>query len=330
MDQIHNHYSGPITVQGANYQSHYVPAEKPYAVYAFVWEGPIAEIAQLIGTMLVGKVNEEGNMVFDGKPVYRMLDKNGMLDFQHCFIPDDMGELENDPIHLGFVGDTVGKDELVEVVWMGQKDGDDINVKRFLDNIQIAGLKVELGDDLKMQEVTGCIDVGINHTNGKREFFLGANDEIALRVMIWNSDDKSENSLDAVGNLWYQIKKWQEVGATFERIKMKDGDADYQNLVDELVELAKLYGEYEKKQTSNGQLYKLLKCRDVIGTGRCLYDDFVMGLKKFYWDSYSDYDEDLEEAISAGLVSREGNIIQFTPDLERMATWQWKWKRNEK
>ena len=253
-----------------------------------------------------------------------------MLDFQHCFIPDDMGELENDPIHLGFVGDTVGKDELVEVVWMGQKDGDDINVKRFLDNIQMAGLKVELGDDLKMQEVTGCIDVGINHTNGKREFFLGANDEIALRVMIWNSDDKSENSLDAVSNLWYQIEKWQEVGATFERIKMKDGDADYQNLVDELVELAKLYGEYEKKQTSNGQLYKLLKCRDVIGTGRCLYDDFVMGLKKFYWDSYSDYDEDLEEAISAGLVSREGNIIQFTPDLERMATWQWKWKRNEK
>ena len=133
-----------------------------------------------------------------------------------------------------------------------------------------------------------------------------------------------------MSNLWYQIKKWQEVGATVESIKMKDGDADYQNLVDELVELAKLYGEYEKKQTSNGQLYKLLKCRDVIGTGRCLYDDFVMGLKKFYWDSYSDYDEDLEEAISAGLVSREGNIIQFTPDLERMATWQWKWKRNEK
>ena len=30
MDQIHNHYSGPITVQGANYQSHYVPAEKPF------------------------------------------------------------------------------------------------------------------------------------------------------------------------------------------------------------------------------------------------------------------------------------------------------------
>ena len=329
MEQIHNHYSGPITVQGANYQSHYVPAEKPYAVYAFVWEGPIAEIAQLIGTMLVGKVNEEGNMVFDGKAVYRMVDKNGMLDFQHCFIPEDMGELQNDPIHLGFVGNTIGRNKLVEVVWMGQRDADDIHVKRFLDNIQIAGLKVELGDDLKMQEVTGCIDVGINHDNGKREFFLGAKDEIALRVKIWNSDDISENSINAVSSLWSQIKNWQKVGISFERIVMKNGDAKYQNMVDKLVKLAYLYGEYEKKQTSDGQLYNLLNCRDIIGKNRCFYDDFVMGMKKIHWDSYSGYDEDLQEAVSAGLVSREGNIIQFSSDLERMVTWQWKWKNLE-
>lgn len=329
MEQIHNHYSGPITVQGVNYQSHYVPAEKPYAVYAFVWEGPIAEIAQLIGTMLVGKVNEEGNMVFDGKAVYRMVDKNGMLDFQHCFIPEDMGELQNDPIHLGFVGNTIGRNKLVEVVWMGQRDADDIHVKRFLDNIQIAGLKVELGDDLKMQEVTGCIDVGINHDNGKREFFLGAKDEIALRVKIWNSDDISENSINAVSSLWSQIKNWQKVGISFERIVMKNGDAKYQNMVDKLVKLAYLYGEYEKKQTSDGQLYNLLNCRDIIGKNRCFYDDFVMGMKKIHWDSYSGYDEDLQEAVSAGLVSREGNIIQFSSDLERMVTWQWKWKNLE-
>ena len=54
-----------------------------------------------------------------------------------------------------------------------------------------------------------------------------------------------------------------------------------------------------------------------------------MGMKKIYWDSYSDYDEDLQEAVSAGLVSREGNIIQFSSDLERMVTWQWKWKNLE-
>lgn len=50
MDQIHNHYHGPITVQGANFQSHYVPAEKPYAVYVYVWEGPTAAHARLMSS----------------------------------------------------------------------------------------------------------------------------------------------------------------------------------------------------------------------------------------------------------------------------------------
>ena len=128
--------------------------------------------------------------------------------------------------------------------------------------------------------------------------------------------------------MWYQIKEWQEVGVTFERIKMRDCDDDYQNLVDELLELTKLYGEYEKKQMEdNRQLYHLLDCRDIIGTDRCLYNDYAMAMKKTYWDSYSSYDEDLQWAISVGLVSREGNIIQFSPYFERMATWQWEWKK---
>ena len=72
MNQIHNNYSGPITVKGTNHQSHYVPAEKPYAVYAYCWEGPTMAIAQLIGTMLTGNVDNDGKMKFDGKAVSRM------------------------------------------------------------------------------------------------------------------------------------------------------------------------------------------------------------------------------------------------------------------
>ena len=34
-------------------------------------------------------------------------------------------------------------------------------------------------------------------------------------------------------------------------------------------------------------------------------------------------------AIELGYVSRDGNIIQFSPDLERMATWEWKWLHDE-
>ena len=47
------------------------------------------------------------------------------------------------------------------------------------------------------------------------------------------------------------------------------------------------------------------------------------------WGDYTGYDKDLEWAISVGLAERDGNIIQFSPDFERMATWQWTWKHGE-
>ena len=81
MDKMQNFYSGPISVQGANYQSHYVPAEKPYAVYAYVMEGPFPAIAQLIGTMLTGKVNDKGKIEYKGKSVYRIPTRKEMMEY---------------------------------------------------------------------------------------------------------------------------------------------------------------------------------------------------------------------------------------------------------
>ena len=54
-----------------------------------------------------------------------------------------------------------------------------------------------------------------------------------------------------------------------------------------------------------------------------------MAMKKARWESYNDYDKDLQLAIDLGYVSRDGNIIQFSPDLERMATWKWQWLHGE-
>ena len=326
MDQVH--YHGPITVQGANYQSHYVPAEKPYAVYAFVWEESSTDIAQLIGTMLVGKVNDKGEMVFDNKAVYRMPDKHRMLDFMHCFVAEDMGKLSSNPIHLGFEGDTVGIKELIDVVWMQLKFGEGTNVKSFVDNMRLAGLKVELGGDHKMQEVDAFFDFNYDYQTKEKDYLIGLNNEIALREEIW-TNGKSAPSRNVLSGLWQQIENWQEVGVSFEHIKIESKDLDYQKQVDELLELTKLYGKYKKMNTCLSQLYYLLLCRDMIGTDRCFYDDFVMGMKKAQYNNYSKYDEDLQWAINVGLASREGNIIRFSTDFERMATWQWKWKEGD-
>ena len=328
MDQIHNHYSGPITVQGANYQSHYVPAEKPYAVYAFVYDGPFTTIAQLIGTMLTGKVNEEGKMCFESKAVYRMPNEY-MLDFEHCYIPDDMGTMISDPIFLGFVGDTIGKDKFVEIGWMDLVCSDGyLPIKGFIKRIMLAGLKINLGDNCRMKEVEGSIDFHYNNEHNKI-FYLEVRNDIALRVEIWSSDKKLLSPREILSALWRQINNWDEVGVTFENIKLKDGYADYQPQVNELIELAKLYGNYVENRENGTLVYYLLSCLEKIGKGRCFYDDFVMAMKKVRWESYNDYDKDLQLAIDLGYVSRDGNIIQFSSDLERMATWKWQWLHGE-
>ena len=328
MDQIHNHYSGPITVQGANYQSHYVPAEKPYAVYAFVYEGPFTTIAQLIGTMLTGKVNEEGKMCFESKAVYRMPNEY-MLDFEHCYIPDDMGPMISDPIFLGFVGDTIGKDKLVKIGWMDLFCSDGyLPMKSIIKRIMMTGLKINLADNCKMKEVEGDIKCYYGD-NDSKSYYLEVRKDIALKVNIWNSDELIISPREVLSGLWRQINNWDEVGVTFENIKLKDGYADYQPQVNELIELAKLYGNYVENGENGTLVYYLLSCLEKIGKGRCFYDDFVMAMKKARLESYNDYDKDLQLAIDLGYVSRDGNIIQFSPDLERMATWKWQWLHGE-
>ena len=319
-----------MTIQGTNIQSHYIPAEKPYAVYAFVWNGPSMAIAQLIGTMLVGKADEEGRVKFEGKAVYRMPDKRDMLDFHHCFVSGDTGEIENDPFFLGFAGDIVGKDELVNAVRMELSDTDSQDIEWMVESMKLAGLKVQLGDECKMQDVSGGhFDSEYEyHTKGYNRF-VALDDDIALRVKVWDSEGKSTSPRYVLSTLLSQIEQWERVGVTFERIRMSEKEADYQEQVDAMLELTRLYSKYVQKQGRRSQLFHLLACREYIGTGRFLYDDFVMGMKKAWYDDFERYDEDLEWAIGVGLIQREGNIIQFLPDLERMGTWQWHWLHGE-
>lgn len=324
MDQIHHHFSGPISVLGANYQSHYVPAEKPYAVYDYVYEGPLPAVAQLIGTMLTGKVNGEGNMVFKGKAVYRMPNKDFMMDCDHCFIPEDMGELKGEPVLLGFVGDTIGMDKVVDAIYMEQEYADETDIKRLIDNASTAGLKVDLGENCNMQSVTGQFDVAPGEYK-KREYFLAVKDEIALRVKIY-SDGKSESPYIALSKMWHQIESWKEVGVTFDKIEMIPHEAYYQDQADELLELAKLYGKTKKRETQEILLNQLLRCVERIGKGRCLYEEYVMGMKDPEFDFFNNFEKDLQAAIDSGFASRDGDIIQFSPEVVRMASWKWVWK----
>lgn len=304
--------------------SHYVPAEKPYAVYAFVWEESTTSIGQLIGTMLVGKQDEKGEMKFDGKAVYRMPSRHRMLDFEHCFIPDDMSEITIGPMFLGFQGDTVGLKEIAKVKWLDLCASEsEIMPSYIAECLQMSGMKVEIPEKMDLGMLAGSFDKGYNNRTDGIDYYLAVKEGAPIRVQIWRSEGVSESVRYAIDSLYSQIKNWQDMGVRIDGIKMSDEDEKYQPQVDELLELAQWYS---RNIDEKGNPSDLLACREVLGTGRCLYDDFVKAMYKVHYDGYKRVDRDLEWAVGKGLIHREGNILQFSPDIEYAASWKWEWK----
>lgn len=328
MEQVNNHYHGPVTIEGSSAQSHYVPAEKPYAVYAYVWEGPYTAIAQLIGTMLVGKPGKEGGLEFHGKAVYRM-PSNIMLDFAHCFIPEDMGELESDEIHLGFVGDTVGLEAVAKVMRIDLVNADGCySTETAVRDMRLAGLKVEMPERTEFHTVDCDFSSEYKSKYKSNDYYLDVEEQAPIRVKIWEaSSNKSSKGYRVFGSLKCQLEDWQKIGVFVFGLKTKGGDAFYQQQLDEIWALTGVYADYED---DDFHLDHLLHCRDVLGTGRCFYDDFINATEKVKWSDYKKGDQDLQWAIDKGLATREGNIIQFSADVERMTEWQWHWKDGDK
>jgi len=324
MEQVNNHYHGPVTIEGSSAQSHYVPAEKPYAVYAYVWEGPTTAIAQLIGTMLVGEPGKEGKLEFDGKAVYRM-PSNIMLDFAHCFIPEDMGKLQIDPIHLGFVGDTVGLEAVAKVKRIDLVNADNCySTERAVRDMRLAGLKVEMPERTEFHTVDCDFSSRYDEYNKSCDYYLDVEEQAPISVKIWEANGKkSSKGYRVFSSLQGQLEDWKKIGVFVFGLKMKGGDDFYQQQLDEIWKLTGVYAGYED---DDFHMDYLLRCRDVLGTGRCFYDDFINATKKAMWSDYQRGDQDLQWAIDKGLATREGNIIQFSADVERMAEWQWHWK----
>ncbi len=328
MEQVNNHYHGSVTIEGSSAQSHYVPAEKPYAVYAYVWEGPNTAIAQLIGTMLVCKPGKDDKLEFGGKAVYRM-PSNRMFDFAHCFIPEDMGELESDAIQLGFVGDTVGLKEVARVKRLDLVNSDNsFTPEEAVRDMRCAGLKVEMPECTKFHTVDCDLSSEYRSNYKRKDYYLNVKKQAPIRVKIWEADsNKSNKGYHVFGSLQGQLEDWRKVGVFVFGLKMDGGDDFYQQQLDEIWELTRVYASYKD---DGFHLDHLLCCRDLLGTGRCFYDDFINATKKAMYSDYKYGDQDLQWAIDKRLATREGNIVQFSADLERMAEWQWRWKDGDK
>ena len=317
-----------VDSMGNIFQSHYVPAEKPYAVYALVWEGPITSIAQLIGTILVGKPDEKGGLTFEGKPVYRMPDKN-MLPFRHCFIPEDMGPLETDEMFLGFEGDTMHLEDIAKVKWLDLSIGDNSSSQTdIVRNLQHSGLKVHLPKRTNFYTVICDIHSLYNGDGENCDFFLDVMEDAPLRVQFWEADgNHCTKGYIVFSKLYNQLEAWKKIGVYVDGMKMKDDKACYQKQLNELWQMTMTFGCYVEDD-GDVNIYSILKYYNMLDTDRCTYNDFMKAVKEV-WVSPEKADRQLQWAIDKGLVTREGDIIHFMPVLEPMATWQWHWIDND-
>ena len=195
-------------------------------------------------------------------------------------------------------------------------------------DMRLAGLKVEMPERTEFHTVDCDFAPEYQSRHERNDYYLDVEDGAPIRVKIWEaSSNKSNKGYSVFSSLQGQLKDWQKVGVFVFGLKMKGGDDFYQQQLDELWALTRVYVGYEDDAF---HLNHLLRCRDVLGTGRCFYDDYSNAVKKAHWSDYQKGDQDLQWAIDKGLATREGNIIQFSADVERMAEWQWHWEDGDK
>lgn len=335
-EKTENNYYGSVTVQGASMQGIFVPAIQPYAVYAFVWEGSCRAIAQLIGTLVRSEVMDNGKQKYETNAVYRIPSRR-MLDFEHCFIAEQTGEINCDPELIGFTGEKVSRDAVINVAKLFQSwDYDRMDLGRIIDGMTLAGLQVDMGEKGNMPEVEGSVE-WLYVCGNRRSLYLTVSDRLAIGVMLQRWDGSKKECVevaDVLNDLYGQIKIWKKEGISFDRIRLTakedhtfDSEKENQMLserqekIDELIKLCKTYGEWDEKD-EKFHLHSIIKCCTKLNASRCLYDDFKMAMQSVMWEDYSGVDRDLQWGIEMGLLSREGNIIEFTNVLMQMATWK--------
>jgi len=329
MEQVNNHYHGAVTFQNSVVQSQYVPEEKPYAVYYFTWDESVTSIAQRIGTLLVGRQDEDGEVAFHAKPVYRLL-SDYMVANDHCFVSGDAADIVSDEEFLGFAGDTMGLADVAKVVQHQEIIGERfLTCADIVRNMRLAGLKVELPERTVFDTVDCEIDWVLDRNVGGKVYSLRVGGQTPIRVNLCATKGEPVRGCGVISGLQSQLEDWRKIGVSLGGLKLSGKDSRYQQQIDELWQLVTIFDGYAK--VGDGmRMYLLLRYRDVLGTGRCFYDDFVKAVEKVHSEEYDKADIDLQWTIDRGLATREANIIQFSAEIERMAEWQWRWKDDDR
>lgn len=301
--------------QNSSFQSQFVPAEKPYTVYAFVWGGENTTVAQLIGTMVTGTMDEKGNVKYTTNAVYRCPSDN-MLAFEHCFIAGHTGEITtNDTYQLGCVGDTVGMEALSQVSWLEQYEANDDYILRYcVKLIKAAGLILEI-DTSKLRVQKGRIINRFSKNPEERVPCLKIHDQIALFANL------GEKKAEVISDVARKLRELAEIG--IEEFQAQMEDESQQACYDGLMEVSKLFNSHyrEPDNAIYSDIKFLLMAREMVGKSTCTKEEILAALNQ-KCSTQDEPEKHIQSGIENKLIIQDGDVIQFCDDIERMISWE--------
>lgn len=320
-------------VNGSPFQSHYIPCDKPYKVYVFVdnWE---TRIAQQIGTMVIVKQNENGEITYEYKPGFRFDDSPIYHTSERVVFTDD-DDWFSDEDYLGTVGDTVGMYEVCVVLNKEARFGYSIMMpQEAIEMMERSGLKVDIKKDLPKDGILRDLSVAISNNHGGYEgdeekdsriiTIEFKRNQIAIAGARINSND-----YDGVVHLARLFNAWKKLGVVDFEIKVDTlMERMYGDEIKEFVSLAKQYSLHQQ-QFPNSKHYKIISCSKGVNGEDCTIEDFVNAwnreIKKMFnfdhellKDRREDIIKELEEAEQEGLLKLEGEKIKLSSLLSRI------------
>lgn len=315
-------------------KSHFIKAEKPYEVFAYVWEGPFLSAGQLLGNIInIYQDDEDGNVSYDRVPVFRNPDKNMMLDFDHAFVGyDDI--MESDIFPLGFEGEQVGLKAINTMRRIEYRYGDNSHdLEDIIGYFGATGLlydtledEIEEGnDDGKFKDMAAYV----RHRHGNNgcrtwdEYYLEIDQGIAVFVQL---DDGA--SMEPVVDLARQMRDWRELGVEWPTITVMDEYYEYQIL--ELAMRAEDMASHMIEHDTDCivDVYRLrVKAGDKRVTMETIYSVAPKALFCGEEVAQERADEVIVKAVSEELLTVDGGCVTFSDNINNMVEWKFEPKK---
>ena len=315
-------------------KSHFIHAEKPYEVFAYVWGGPFLEAGELIGNIInIFQDEENGKVSYEHLPVFRNPDKSWMTDLDHAFVGyNDI--LESDLYPLGFVGSQVGLKKINLMRRLDYKSGDNgHDPKEILKYFDATGLLYDtLADEIAKGNAEGKFKdmnarVNYHHeNNGYRtwdEYYLEVDDEITLFVQL-----DSGAILHPIIDLARQMRDWREMGVKTMWADIED--ERYCLQIGELMIRAESMATHMIAHKTDC-IENVFRLRKAAGCGRVTMETFYSITPKALCCgekvAKEIADQLIVKAVSEGLLTVDGDCVTFSDEINKMTEWEFEPKK---